>query len=513
VAGTLPLHAQTPYGGAGTRPVAVLLCQYSDKPNTYGFTPAAVLATWINNPVTFNGATADDSINGLVQDASNGTIGLQGTQAFGWYTLPNPLSSYATGSAAGTDCIAAAQQNGVNLAPFTYVAVYMNDALGDAQGESWTRPLATPSPTRLNALIVNQMGLTSPPLVVHELGHILSSGGQHTDSMSDPLGGAAWYGDNPMNPIPGVPLRSSSVSPEWDASRRELMGFIPAASHATFSGGTQTYNLSRLTQPLAGLPTAIDVPLPNGTKYVISARTLVGYDSYPIMLASAFIGNALSSEGVRIELFTSVDVDAHIEMSNPQGDPRSTDEVWLTGQTYTDSANGITISVVNFNPTGNPTAQITVSSGAKPDVFAVNSGGGAASPFVADAFYSGGTTFSTSSSIDTSGVTNPAPQLVYQTQRYGNFTYTFPNLTPGAAYKVRLHFAELFQNASGQRVFNVSINGTQVLTKFDIYATAGAQNKAVIDEFTANANSSGQIVIQYTSVVDNAASNGIEITQ
>ena len=46
-AGTLPLQAQapTPYGGAGTRPVAVLLCQYADKPNTYGYTPAGVLTT------------------------------------------------------------------------------------------------------------------------------------------------------------------------------------------------------------------------------------------------------------------------------------------------------------------------------------------------------------------------------------------------------------------------------------------------------------------------------------
>jgi len=49
----------------------------------------------------------------------------------------------------------------------------------------------------------------------------------------------------------------------------------------------------------------------------------------------------------------------HLEMSNPGGDPTSTDAVWLTGQTYTDTVNGITIAVTNFNPTGNPTAQIT----------------------------------------------------------------------------------------------------------------------------------------------------------
>ena len=76
--------------------------------------------------------------------------------------------------------------------------------------------------------------------------------------------------------------------------------------------------------------------------------------------------------------------------------------------------------------------------------YRVNSGGGTASPFIADAFFSGGTAGSTSATIDTSGVTNPAPQAVYQTERWNNNTYTFPNLIAGTSYKVRLHFAEIF---------------------------------------------------------------------
>src|SRR5260370_18484279 len=64
---------------------------------------------------------------------------------------------------------------------------------------------------------------------------------------------------------------------------------------------------------------------------------------------------------------------------------------------------------------------------------------------------------------------------------------------------------------AGQRVFNVLINGTQVLTNFDIIAAAGAANKAIVEQFTVNANSSGQFVIQYVTVKDNAKSSGIEI--
>lgn len=142
---------------------------------------------------------------------------------------------------------------------------------------------------------------------------------------------------------------------------------------------------------------------------------------------------------------------------------------------------------------------------------AVNSGGGATSQFGTDANFTGGTQASqVTATIDTTGLTAPAPQTVYQTERYGNFTYTFTGLTSGLSYKVRLHLAETYWTAVGQRRFNVFINGTQVLTNFDIIAVAGAPNKATIQEFTANP-SSGQIAIQFTTVTDNAKCSGIEI--
>jgi hypothetical protein len=57
----------------------------------------------------------------------------------------------------------------------------------------------------------------------------------------------------------------------------------------------------------------------------------------------------------------------------------------------------------------------------------------------------------------------------------------------------------------------VTINGTQVLTNFDIFAAAGAKNKAVIEQFTTNANTSGQYVVTFTAVKDNSLVSGIEV--
>jgi hypothetical protein len=144
---------------------------------------------------------------------------------------------------------------------------------------------------------------------------------------------------------------------------------------------------------------------------------------------------------------------------------------------------------------------------------AVSNSGGGNTSFVADEYFSGGGTDTSANTIVTAGVANAAPAAVYQSERAGNFTYTIPGLTAGAQYTVLLHFAEFYWTAAGKRVFNVAINGTTVLSNFDIYATVGA-NKALVEQFTATANSSGQIVIAYISgSADQPKASGIEIQQ
>jgi beta-galactosidase len=146
-----------------------------------------------------------------------------------------------------------------------------------------------------------------------------------------------------------------------------------------------------------------------------------------------------------------------------------------------------------------------------PDAIAISAGGPGASYFAADEDFDGGNASGSNATININGVTNPAPQSVYQNQRFGNFTYTLPGLKAGTSYVVRLHFDEFYWTQAGQRVFNVSINGTQVLTNFDIFAAAGGQDIAVVEQFAATANAQGQIVLQFASVVDNAEVNGIEV--
>src|SRR5205085_1135703 len=86
-----------------------------------------------------------------------------------------------------------------------------------------------------------------------------------------------------------------------------------------------------------------------------------------------------------------------------------------------------------------------------------------------------------------------------------------PRFVANDRYRVRLHFSENVHNGPGLRKFNVTINGVQVLTNFDIYATAGGMNRALVVEFLTNADANGKILVQFTTgTADVPQVNGIE---
>jgi poly(hydroxyalkanoate) depolymerase family esterase len=127
----------------------------------------------------------------------------------------------------------------------------------------------------------------------------------------------------------------------------------------------------------------------------------------------------------------------------------------------------------------------------------INAGGSATGSWIADQYFSGGSTYTTTNTIDTSLLTGTVPpQAVFQTERYGEFTYTITGRS--GAQTVTLYFQESYWTAAGQRTFNVSINGTAALTAFDIFAAAGGANRAIARTFNTTANASGQVVIQFT---------------
>jgi chitinase len=116
--------------------------------------------------------------------------------------------------------------------------------------------------------------------------------------------------------------------------------------------------------------------------------------------------------------------------------------------------------------------------------------------WAADNGFTGGFTWST-----TASVLNTNSSTLYQTCRYAySFGYTFA--VPNGNYNVTLKFAEPSFTLPGQRVFNVALNGTAVLTNFDIVAQAGFLR--AIDKTFPVSVSNGAIAIQFSQGSANA---------
>lgn len=110
-------------------------------------------------------------------------------------------------------------------------------------------------------------------------------------------------------------------------------------------------------------------------------------------------------------------------------------------------------------------------------VAAINAGGDAvvaadATAYSADAYYSGG-----SVQVSTRAVAGTDDDVLYNNWRYGDFAYHIPVFD--GAYTVELQFADTYNNAPGQRIFDVAIEGTTVLDDFDIIASVGVDTATI----------------------------------
>lgn len=170
--------------------------------------------------------------------------------------------------------------------------------------------------------------------------------------------------------------------------------------------------------------------------------------------------------------------------------------------------------IVNVTSGGTASANASLTAVASATTFTpirVNAGGPAytdlsGNVWSADADYVNGLTFGTSAWISST-----AEPTLYQTERFNTGVLEYKFKAPNGNYNVVLKFAEIYFNSTGQRVFNIIINGTQVESKFDIFAVAGGSGTAVDKTYTV-AVQNGTIDIQFTPVVNNPKVSGIQIT-
>src|SRR5581483_9528667 len=202
--------------------------------------------------------------------------------------------------------------------------------------------------------------------------------------------------------------------------------------------------------------------------------------------------------------------------------------------TYTPHTTGNETATVTVNHTGTNAVTIpltgTGTTPPPPATIAVNAGGPAVSGTPAwsadtaaapsqyvNAAATGNNTYTTNQSVNMTDPSVPAgtPMSIFQSERWdppggAEMTWTFP--ATAGQYQVRLYFAEIYFTQPGQRTFNVTINGTQVLTNYDTVADVGPF-KAVTKTFTTTTTTTNpNITIVFGHATENPNIKAIQIT-
>jgi len=140
-------------------------------------------------------------------------------------------------------------------------------------------------------------------------------------------------------------------------------------------------------------------------------------------------------------------------------------------------------------------------------VFAVNAGGpqyvdANGILYEADTLFTGGHT-----STKQVAIAGTQDAVLYQSERWGNFSYTIP--LPNGDYVVTLKFVEIFFSGRDKRVFDVKIEGTEVLSNLDLVAEIGP--RSVYDVAVPVRVQDGVLDIMFHADVENAQVSAIVV--
>ncbi|CAI9088972.1 OLC1v1023445C1 [Oldenlandia corymbosa var. corymbosa] len=127
--------------------------------------------------------------------------------------------------------------------------------------------------------------------------------------------------------------------------------------------------------------------------------------------------------------------------------------------------------------------------------------------FLEDKYFEGGDITRTESAVG-----NGEDIKLYQSARFGSFTYTFHDIRPGL-YNVDLHFAEIvFTNGpSGMRVFDVFIQEQKVISSLDIYARVGGNRPLVVSNIKTKVEGEEGLSIRMEGLVGKPILCGISL--
>jgi M6 family metalloprotease-like protein len=333
---------EAPQPVTGSQPWVTIGCRFADST---GVTP---------QPKSyFDGltGTTEPGFDHFWRQLSFNNTNLTGSQVVAWYNLPQPRATYfdASGNAnldlLAQDCTAAADAD-VSFPNFNGINLMFNQNL-DCCAWGGGATLTRDGQTRTYSMTwMPPWAFNNHFIVAHEMGHGFglphSSGPYNTpyDSDWDPMsdGGTC----SPAHATYGC-LGDHTIS-----FHKDIQGWIPSSrKYVAASNSNQTITLERL-----GVPTTTSnylmaqIPIAGSTTqfYTVEARRFAGYDNTgPIPGEAVVIHKVNTTLGDRL---------ARVVDPDNNGNPNDASAMWLPGETFTDSANGISVEVTGSTTSG-----------------------------------------------------------------------------------------------------------------------------------------------------------------
>lgn len=305
----------------GSYPWVTVLCRFADAP------------TVEPHPLSWYGGLMSGTEPGLDhywREVSYDQANVAGSQAVGWYDLPEDHSAYVDGDNADleklkNDCAAAADAD-IHFPDYVGINLQFNQPLGsfswgggaslNIDGENRFYRMTWLADWADHVTYAHEMG--------HGFGLPHSSGpyGAVYDSNWDVMSGS-WTHHDPT---------WGWLAPHTISYHKDMLGWIPAGRILDLaSGDTRTVVLHRLADLGAGGDYLMArIPLPDGSHYTVEARRHVGYDAY------------IPAEAVILHHVTDR---AYVVDPDGNGNPDDSGARWLPGETFDDDDNGVSVRV------------------------------------------------------------------------------------------------------------------------------------------------------------------------
>ncbi len=230
--------------------------------------------------------------------------------------------------------------------------------------------------------------------------------------------------------------------------------------------------------------------------------------SYPVLVTDGKLNIDLN-QVVEMCILNAIQIETYYPPTNtPTNTYTNTGTPTYTGtptRTFTSTSTSVCYPYTcTFTNTSTFTATHTFTNTPVPTPIRVNCGGPQVTTggftWSADFGFTGGST----ADAGAIAISNTTDDVLYQTERYGNPSYTFN--VPNGYYNITFKFAETYWTSAGSRIMDVTVEGVTVIDNLDIYASAVAPKANTAYDVTINniLITDGQINIASSATADNA---------